>query len=63
LRFATDDPGYLAWALERLCAHPRFTWTARRADDWRKRPADWPPTRYEKKAIRGVPGYFTFVRV
>ena len=28
LRFATDDPGYLAYALERLMAHPAFRWTA-----------------------------------
>ena len=62
LRFATDDPGYLAWALERLCAHRAFAWTARRAQDWRVRPADWPQTRYEAKAIRGVPSYFTFLR-
>ena len=63
LRFATDDPGYLAWALERMCAHPAFVWTAKRADDWRVRPEGWPQTRYEAKAIRGVPCYFTFVRV
>ena len=63
LRFATDDPGYLAWALERLCAHPAFAWTARRAGDWRTRPQGWPQTRYEAKAIRGVPSYFTFVRI
>jgi len=62
LRFASDDPGYLAWALERLYAHPDFAWTADRADDWRKRPADWPQTRYEAKAIRGVPSYLTFAR-
>jgi tRNA (guanine-N7-)-methyltransferase len=62
LRFATDDPGHLAWALERLCAHPAFAWTARRAEDWRRRPADWPVSRYETKAIRGVPNYFTFLR-
>jgi tRNA (guanine-N7-)-methyltransferase len=30
--------------------HPAFEWTARRADDWRRRPADWPGTRYEAKA-------------
>ncbi|MDE3117125.1 MAG: tRNA (guanosine(46)-N7)-methyltransferase TrmB, partial [Pseudomonadota bacterium] len=63
LRFATDDPGYLVWALERLVAHPQFAWTATRADDWRKRPAAWPQTRYEAKAIKGVPSYFSFVRV
>ena len=63
LRFATDDPGYLSWALERLCAHPSFAWTAVRAADWKTRPQGWPQTRYEAKAIRGVPSYFTFVRV
>jgi tRNA (guanine-N7-)-methyltransferase len=63
LRFATDDPIYLAWALERLCAHASFTWTATKAEDWRTRHESWPQTRYEAKAIRGVPSYFTFVRV
>ena len=50
LRLATDDPGYLAWMLECATAHPQFRWLARRAADWRERPADWPPTRYEEKA-------------
>ena len=63
LRFASDDPGYVEWALERLCAHPSFAWTATRAQDWRTRPESWPQTRYEAKAIRGVPSYFTFVRI
>ena len=52
LRFATDDSGYLAWALERLVAHPKFRWLADCAHDWRTRPPDWPETRYEAKAIR-----------
>ena len=52
LRFATDDQGYLLWTLERLCAHPAFVWLAKEALDWRARPADWPETRYEAKAIR-----------
>jgi tRNA (guanine-N7-)-methyltransferase len=51
LRLATDDVDYLTWMLERLTIHPAFEWRARRADDWRVRPADWPPTRYETKAI------------
>jgi tRNA (guanine-N7-)-methyltransferase len=51
LRLATDDPDYLAWMLEAATAHPAFRWTARTAADWRQRPADWPPTRYEQKAI------------
>ena len=50
LRLATDDPGYLGWMLEHAASHPDFAWTARRPADWRERPADWPPTRYELKA-------------
>jgi tRNA (guanine-N7-)-methyltransferase len=52
LRFATDDSGYLVWALERLTAHPSFAWLAESAADWRARPMDWPQTRYEAKALR-----------
>jgi tRNA (guanine-N7-)-methyltransferase len=50
LRLATDDGGYLSWMLERVTAHPAFEWLARRPADWRDRPLDWPPTRYERKA-------------
>ena len=63
LRFASDDPGYVAYALERLIAHPAFHWTAKGAQDWRERPSDWPPSRYEAKEIRGKPSYFVFERV
>ena len=50
LRLATDDVSYLRWMLECTSAHPDFLWLARRPADWRERPADWPPTRYEDKA-------------
>ena len=50
LRVATDDGDYLCWILERATAHPAFEWLARRPADWRERPPDWPPTRYEEKA-------------
>jgi tRNA (guanine-N7-)-methyltransferase len=50
LRFATDEAGYLDWALERFCAHPAFRWMAESPADWRIRPPDWPETRYEAKA-------------
>lgn len=50
LRIATDDAGYFSWILEHITAHPAFEWLARRPADWRKRPPDWPPTRYEAKA-------------
>ena len=64
LRLATDDPDYLTWMLEKTTAHPAFEWRARRAADWRRRPADWPPSRYEQKALaRGAtPTYLRFRR-
>ena len=46
LRIATDDPDYAQWIEERAGVHPDFE-LAPMAD----RPADWPPTRYEKKAL------------
>lgn len=51
LRLATDDMDYLRWMLERTTAHAAFEWRARRPQDWRERPDDWPATRYERKAI------------
>jgi tRNA (guanine-N7-)-methyltransferase len=62
LRFASDDPGYIAWTLERLQAHSAFAWTAMGADDWTRRPANWPPTRYEEKALHGSPVFLEFRR-
>jgi tRNA (guanine-N7-)-methyltransferase len=50
LRLATDDSNYLVWMLERLTEHPFFEWLVRGPCDWRNRPGDWPPTRYEEKA-------------
>lgn len=52
LRFASDDIGYVRWALMHLSAHPAFKWMARRPEDWRRRPADGFETRYEAKASR-----------
>ncbi len=64
LRLATDDRDYLVWMLEHMTAHPGFAWTARRPADWRERPPDWPPTRYEDKARAAgrVPVFLRFVR-
>ncbi len=50
LRIATDDPSYKEWILQYLLACEAFEWRARQPRDWRIRPEDWPPTRYEKKA-------------
>jgi tRNA (guanine-N7-)-methyltransferase len=63
LRVATDDGDYLSWILERVTTHPVFEWRARRPADWRERPPDWPPTRYEAKArAAGRPPAFLRVR-
>jgi len=62
LRLATDDPSYLPWMVEHACTHPAFEWLAERPADWRGRPADWPPTRYETKRIAGVPVFLRLRR-
>ena len=64
LRIATDDPGYLHWILDVMMRSPAFEWTAERADDWRVRPDDWPPTRYEAKALRAgrTPAFLSYRR-
>lgn len=50
LRFASDDSGLVRWTLEAVLDHPDFIWLANRPSDWRRRPADSTPTRYEAKA-------------
>jgi tRNA (guanine-N7-)-methyltransferase len=45
LRIATDDADYAQWIDERAGAHPDFAPLA-----CTPRPADWPETRYERKA-------------
>ena len=64
LRIATDDRGYLEWIMQCLFRHPSFEWSARTPADWRVRPADWPPTRYEIKALeQGRPSpYLRYLR-
>lgn len=64
LRLATDDMDYLKWMLERVVHHPDFEWLAQGPADWRARPPDWPPTRYEIKALdQGRrPAYLRFRR-
>jgi tRNA (guanine-N7-)-methyltransferase len=64
LRLATDDADYLRWMLERATIHPAFEWLARQPDDWRWRRADWPPTRYEEKALAAgrKPAFLRFRR-
>ena len=63
-RFATDWANYAEWTLLRLLRSRDFTWTAERADDWRKPWPDFGGTRYEQKAVREgrAPAYLTFRR-
>lgn len=64
LRLATDHAEYLRWMLDVATAHPAFRWLASGPADWRERPADWPASRYESKALGEgmVPTYLRFVR-
>jgi tRNA (guanine-N7-)-methyltransferase len=50
-RFASDNGDYAAQALLLAKQSGAFAWTAQRVADWRERPADWPETRYERKAL------------
>jgi tRNA (guanine-N7-)-methyltransferase len=63
-RVATDDPDYQEWILENLAAHPAFAGPAGAADERLRRPADWPSTRYEAKAIAAGrrPIYLAYTR-
>lgn len=46
----TDHPGYVRWTMIQMADHNGFDWRAEGPADWRRRPADWPGTRYERKA-------------
>lgn len=56
LRFGTDHPVYLRWALVQMQKREEFEWQIADASDFLQRPADWPETRYERKA-RNVYGH------
>ncbi len=64
LRFATDWADYADRALADMLCDGRFTWTAERADDWRKPPADHVTTRYQEKRLGDcAPVFLDFVRI
>ena len=62
LRMASDHPVMVDWMMRETRSHAAFAWQVAGVDDWRVRPADWPPTRYEAKRLHGEPCYFTFRR-
>jgi tRNA (guanine-N7-)-methyltransferase len=59
-RIASDDPTYQAWVAEVMGAQTVFD----SAPPARERPAGWPPTRYEAKALAAgrAPLYWVFIR-
>jgi tRNA (guanine-N7-)-methyltransferase len=59
-RVASDDPTYQAWVRDVMGAQTLFDYT----EPAQTRPEDWPPTRYETKALRAgrQPLYWTFRR-
>ncbi len=60
-RIATDHAILRPWVLEQMEAHPAFRISARFED----RPVDWPPTRYEAKAIAAGRSrtYLSYIRL
>jgi tRNA (guanine-N7-)-methyltransferase len=59
-RVASDDPTYQAWVTDVMARQQLFGVVAPVIE----RPADWPPTRYEAKALRAgrQPMYWSFIR-
>ena len=52
LRMASDHACAKSWLLEEALKHPDFYWTAQKAEDWQKKPENWPQTRYMHKALK-----------
>ncbi len=65
LRVASDIPDYVRWTLMYAQRAPQLEWTAMCAADWKRRPEDWPQTRYEAKAQREgrTPTFLVFRRI
>jgi tRNA (guanine-N7-)-methyltransferase len=59
-RVASDDPTYQAWVRDVMGAQSLFE----AGEPAESRPAGWPPTRYEAKALRAGrhPLYWSFIR-
>jgi tRNA (guanine-N7-)-methyltransferase len=51
-RFVCDIDDYVAWTLAHFARALDFSWTAERADDWRKPWPGYTMTRYGRKAAR-----------
>ncbi len=63
LRIATDDSNLADWMLDKIWHHKNFKWLAKKANDWKIRPKDWPETRYGQKQLAGKPVYLRFKKI
>lgn len=65
LLLASDDPTAKSWLLANAVRHDHFAWQVSSAADWRQPPADWPGTRYMRKAEKAgrKSAWFRFCRV
>jgi tRNA (guanine-N7-)-methyltransferase len=66
LRLASDHPILIKWMVQQMRAHSHlFKWQINHCHEWLHRPTDWPPTRYEQKAISEgrKPVYLKFIRL
>lgn len=63
-RVYTDHPIYARWTLQHVPQHPDFEWRVTGPDDWRIRPTDSTPSRYEQKAVAAgrTPMFLRFFR-
>lgn len=64
-RWASDDHDYVEWTLERVAASGALVRADTGLGEARARPADWPETRYERKARAAgrAPVLLRFVRI
>jgi len=51
-RVGSDHMPYIDWTLAHMTQRDEFEWLCEGPDDWRVRPDDWPPSRYEQKALK-----------
>jgi len=64
LRIATDHMEYCRWIMAHMLENPDFDWLCDNPENWRRRPDDWPPTRYEEKSREQgrISSYLRFIR-
>ena len=51
LRIGTDHMEYCRWIMAHMLSSPDFDWRCDTPENWRVRPEDWPPSRYENKSM------------